>query len=480
MKKCFIVLDAGSSGLRTSAVSEDGKIIAEERVEYNAKHLMGGLAEYDTADMMAKHKATFDSVLAQVSKDYAVDSIAVSSQRSTIVFWDSETGEPAAPALSWQDGRAAQENNDVLIPQQEVQRITGIYKNQFFSAPKITWTLKNNKQVKELAEKGRLRTGPVASYIIWSLTGGKVFAADYTLAQRMLLLNVRTLEWDNIMLDAYGIDKACLPELKPTTSDYGNYKGIPIKVCVGDQQAAALGIGVEKEGDACINYGTGAFVLLNIGDRLEFFQGLLTSISATPSEDGKCSYLLEGTVNAAGAALHWLSAIGLEFSMADVDRMYEISKNPVLFLPAFGGLGSPSWDSKAQTTLSNLTPATTKEDFIAGALESISFMIADIFAYINHFGFVAQKVKASGGLSNIRSLLQMQANILQLEIDQSPESESTVFGSALLLAKAAGADTSAWQSAEGETFSPLIDIIEAGNYYKKWENFFSWARSFKA
>ena len=210
--------------------------------------------------------------------------LAVASQRSTVVVWNKTSGQAVGPVLSWEDGRAAMQAQQAPITQTQIHLKTGLYKTPFFSAPKIAWTLQNFPEAASLSSQKNLLAAPVASYLIWHLTGGKTFATDYSLAQRMLLLDAEQFAWGEMLARSFGVPLDVLPDLKPSAADYGAYTyqgaSIPIVACVGDQQAAAVYFGLSYQ-KSFINYGTGAFWLYHTGDKPAFFPGMLTSLGAS-------------------------------------------------------------------------------------------------------------------------------------------------------------------------------------------------------
>lgn len=471
----FIVLDQGSSSSRALLTDNSGNILVQERVEILPLHKGPGRAEYDAGELLASQISAFEALLNNIDKNIKITSIAVTSQRSTIVFWDRDTGEPLAPALSWQDMRAGAETAAAALTQDEIHDITGLYKTPAFSAPKIAWALKNYPELKNK----NLCAGPVASYVIWHLTNGAVFAADPTLAQRTLLFNIKTHEWDDKLLSAFGINKDILPEVKPTMADYGSYKGIPITVCAGDQQAAAVGIGAMRRADCALNYGTGAFLLVNTGTELRNIAGILTSCAIGLNNNK--SYVLEGPVNVAGAVFSWLAAAGLSFDIKELDTLASKSQDgSLLFLPAFGGLGAPYWRTDIPTTITGLKPGTKKEDILAAAAKSIDFLLADIYFYLLKNGVEINNIKASGGLARNEFFLKFQADILQKSITQALHPEATALGAAYAAAVAAGADVSGWNKGQAiKVFDPAISPGEAAALYTNWRKFFSWNEQFK-
>ena len=371
------------------------------------------------------------------------------------------------------------QDQEVTLPQETIHQLTGLYKTPYYSAPKIVWALEHIPAVSEAAREQRLCIGPVASFIIFHLTKGRVFACDPTLAQRTLLFNISTGDWDAQLLDAFGIRREWLPQLKHTVDDYGAWERdgltMPIRVCVGDQQAALYAQRVVG-GGACINYGTGAFFMRHTGHQCHLLPGLLTSVAATTAQ-GAAEYLLEGPVFACGTVFSWLKEIGFSFDMDELDSLYEKAQHPVWLLPALGGLGAPYWDFKASPVLAGLSPRTTRADVAAGVIQSLALLLADIVFYTERCGIKSGELKVSGGLAKSRALLQAQADILQTRLLPCVENESTAAGAALLAASAAGINTSQWETLSLlPAVEPTIKPEAAQATYTAWHDFLNWCK----
>lgn len=476
--KIFIALDQGSSSSRALAFDAQGRLVARAVRGVDTRRPAEGLAEFDAWALLAGQLEALFEVLKQLPPGAGAAALAVASQRSTVVFWDKQTGRPLAPALSWQDGRATQEAEQVPLSQEEVHRWTGLYKTPFYSAPKITWTLKNHPQAAQAAQAGRLCVGPVASYLIWHLTQGRTFACDPTQAQRTLLLDLSTRAWHEPLLSAFGVQRGWLPEIKHTVDDYGVFEHegwrIPIRVCIGDQQAALQALRVGP-GGACINYGTGAFFMCHTGTECQILPGLLTSPGVDRAQGAE--YLLEGPVNACGTVFTWLNALGISFAMEEVDALCAASKHPVQLLPALGGLGAPYWDFTVSPVWAGLSPATQKADLVRGAVDGIALLLADIVFYAERYGVKSREIKVAGGLSKSRALLQTQADILQTQLLPCAEAESTAAGAALLAAQESGLDTQSWQTVHLlPAVQPQLEPFAAEERYQQWHRFLAWCK----
>ena len=289
-----------------------------------------------------------------------------------------------------------------------------------------------------------------------------------------MLFNINTLTWDEDILKSFDIPADILPEISASSGDFGEYKGIKITVSTGDQQAAALACGLDKQGQGCINYGTGAFFLLNIGKAPKELKGILTSVSAVGAKQ-KPSFLLEGQINAAGSFFTWLKAMGINFDLALLDDYAKKSKNPLWILPALGGLGAPYWDFNAKPVMAGFKIETKEEDIIYGALRCLCFLMADIIFYIAKAGFEIKGIESGGGLSLNNILPQTQSDILAMPLRQSRMLNTTMIGAAMLAAEHEGIDTATWRGAEYKEFSPRLSKDQSLQLYARWRAFFDWA-----
>jgi glycerol kinase len=472
-----LALDQGSSSSRAIAFDERGRAVFAAQRPVKTFHPREGWIEHDALDLARTLEASLDEVLAKIPAKTELVGAGLACQRSTVVFWDKATGKPAARVPSWQDGRAV----SVVAPMQDKQawahERTGLYLTPYYSAPKIRWFLDHSEPVRRLADRGRLLVGPVSTWLTWRLTKGEVFAADPSMAQRMMLLDLKTLDWDEGMLGLFGLSRELLPAIRPSSGDWGSFtrKGRTVKLlaALGDQQAAALGLGGRPEGSSVANYGTGAFLLHNAGTTPRRVPGLLTSV-AWKAGGAPASYLLEGTVHAAGTSFDWLrGSLGLMKSSAELDALCRAAKHRVWALPAIGGLGAPRWDYKTKTAFFGLTSQTTRAELVRGVMEGLAFMIADIAAAMRAGGASVTQARVSGGLSRVPSFMQFQADVLGAPLSRCAEGEATALGAASLAAEAAGAPWAARlaQPRVDKVFSPKLDGAAAKTLHGQWTRF---------
>ena len=468
--KWIVALDIGTSGCRAAAVRPDGSFAAQCYTPLVPVRPAEGLSEYKAEELLEATRRVLHAVLEEVGPQQ-VAALAVASQRSTVVLWDKTTGRSVGPVLTWEDGRAQAQAAQAAISQEEIHTKTGLYKTPFFSAPKIAWMLQHVPQAAQVLRQGNLVAAPVASYIIWHLTGGKTLATDVTLAQRTLLFDIHTGSWSEDLCRAFGVPAEVLPPILPSVADYGAYVyqgvSIPVRVCVGDQQAAAAYFNLQLQ-DSLINYGTGAFWLYRAGEKAVLLPGMLTSL-AVQEQAGRNNYFLEGPVWAAGSILLWLKAQGMKFDEADLQPLCLSAKHPVWFLPALGGLGAPYWDFTVSAAAEGLFPQTRTADWVAGTMRAIAFLLTDIASYLQENGYKLGNVQVSGGLSQVAYLTSFQADLLQRPLRLTPQPDATVLGAVRL----AGGKAFAAGQLKDRTISPTLSAEKAHELYKQWQQFLS-------
>lgn len=471
-----IALDQGSSSSRALAIDEKGKVVARAQFPIKMFHPKAGWIEHDPLDIARTQEKALDLVLKKLPKSVKVLGLGLASQRSTVVFWDVKTGKPVGRAPSWQDGRASAVVAPMQGRQVEAHERTGLYLTPYYSAPKIKWFLDNEPEVRRLADEGRLMAAPVSTFLVWRLTRGEVFAADPSMAQRMMLFNLRALDWDPEMLSLFGIPRAILPNVFSSSGDWGvirrDGRDLPILSCLGDQQAAAIGLGGLEPGSSVANYGTGAFFLHNTGETQLRVPGLLTSVG-WKLQNKPAAFLQEGTVHAAGASFDWLREnLGLLGKSADIEKACRMSKQRVLALQAIGGLGAPRWDYVTKTVFFGMTSQTRSADLVRAVTEGIAFLITDIVLAMRAGGISPKRARASGGLSRSAYLMQFQADLLGFPVERCGEAEATALGAAALAALAAGRDWPALLKPKcDQVFEPKMPREQAAELLGAWAAF---------
>jgi len=475
--EAVIALDQGSGSSRALAFDSRGRAIARAQFPLRTFYPKPGWVEHDAEEIVRTQERALDAVLASLPRSTRVLGVGMASQRSTVILWDGKTGKPLCRALSWQDGRAAGLLQSLAIDPASIPEKTGLYLTPYYSAPKILWLADQIPKVRAARDKGRLRIAPVGSYCLWRLTRGGVWTVDPSLAQRTLLLNIRTMDWDQDLLARFGASRDFLPPLAASTGSFGfitrSGRKMPVLALLGDQQSAALGLGGEEPGAGILNYGTGAFFLLNTGTQQHRVPGLLTSV-AWKRGGRPCQYLEEGTVHAAGASFEWLRQnFGLLDRLDRLDSMCRRSKNRILALQAIGGLGAPRWDYSTFTSYMGFNSASRPEDLVRGIAEGIAFLLADVVSAARSAGLEIRSVQASGGLSKADYLLQFQADLIQRDVLRVAESEATALGVASLAAQEAGAPwaRSLRGRGGGRRFKPSMPPERAERLMSGWRLF---------
>ncbi|OGS05690.1 MAG: hypothetical protein A3G41_03900 [Elusimicrobia bacterium RIFCSPLOWO2_12_FULL_59_9] len=496
MKECVVAMDQGSSSSRALAFDSRGGILAQSRSPVATRRKNDLRAEQDAEEILNSQSLALRRTLSALGDPRRVRGIGLAAQRSTVVFWDKDSGRPVCPALSWQDGRAAQICDGHREHLESVFEKTGLVLNPYYSACKMQWVLRHVPRARRLLERGRLLAGPVSSYLVWHLTRGEVFGVDPSMAQRTLLFNIHTLDWDEFLLSLFGIPRSILPPVRLSGGAWGEFRErgvrIPILCTLGDQQGAVLGARCLSPGQALLSHGTGAFLLLNTGAELCRVPGLLTSVgwsvsrglsAAAPGSSAagamRACYLLEGTVHAVAPGYQWLGRnFGWLKDNGEVDGLCRRSKRRVWVLNALGGLGAPRWDYRVPTQFYGLGPETVSADIVRGATECIGFLIADIAARMSESGQKIATLSAAGGISRVDYLLQFEADLLQREVVRPPEAELTALGAAHLAAQAAGLPfDSGGALKRARRFRPKISGDEARALHGRWRRFVEGARA---
>ncbi len=444
--KYILALDQGTTSSR--AVIFDGQLqpIGAAGREFKQQYPRRGWVEHEPDDLFGSIFESASEVMRKLSiRPDQIQNIGIANQRETTLVWDRRTGRPVYPAIVWQCRRTAgicREMAEAGMGEM-VKEKTGLLLDPYFSATKIKWILDNVNGSRAAAERGELCFGTVDSYLVWKLTEGKYHLTDYTNAARTMLFNIHELEWDDELLELFDIPRSMLPEAVPSLGvpavcNHPLFDRLPIPISgiAGDQQAALFGQFCDKPGEMKITYGTGAFLLLNIGARpIQSSHGLVTTLGAGSSPD-RPEYVLEGSVFMAGAIMQWLrDGIGI---LPDVSKAGEIAaalpdNGGVYMVPAFTGLGAPHWDAEARAAIMGMTRGTGRAEIIRAAEEAIAYQCADLIeAMRRDVDLPIHRVKVDGGAARDNFLMQFQADILDCVIEKPQYLESTVLGAARL------------------------------------------------
>ncbi len=472
MKKYILALDEGTTSTRSILFDKNGTIVAKAQKEFTQFYPAAGWVEHDAMEIYAAQYATMtEAVVMSGIAPSQIAAVGITNQRETTVVWNKQTGKPICPAIVWQCRRTA-DICDALRDARHTEMIrerAGLPIDAYFSGTKIKWILDNVDGARDMAEKGDLLFGTIDTWLVWKLTGGKVHATDRTNASRTMLFNIHTLDWDDELLALLGIPRSMLPEVKASADDFGtlNLLGeeIPITGVAGDQQAALFGQGCFSVGDAKNTYGTGCFLLANIGEKPLSDAKLLINTLAATEKGRPAEYALEGSVFVGGAVIQWLRD-ELGFLRDAADSAYFANKladnGGVYVVPAFTGLGAPHWDMYARGTIVGLTRGSGRNHIIRAALEAIAYQTEDILSHIqNAMGEPLKVLRVDGGASKNPFLMQFQADISRLPVHRAGETEATALGAAFLAGLAVGF----WKDREelntllstAEIFTPYMD-----------------------
>jgi len=477
----IIALDQGTTSSRAVLFDEHGQIAGITQQEFSQLFPQSGWVEHNPEEiwqtqLSVLHKLIHDTKI----KASSIAAIGITNQRETTVVWDRKTGAPIYNAIVWQDKRTASICEDLkkIGLTDYVRNATGLVIDSYFSGTKIKWILDSIEGAREKAERGELAFGTIDTWLIWKLTGGKSHVTDYSNASRTMLYNIRELKWDEKMLKELSIPSSMLPEVKPSANAFGNWTcdgvQIPITGVAGDQQAALFGQACFEPGMAKNTYGTGCFMLMNTGNKIQLSKnGLITTIAW--GLDGKVEYALEGSVFIAGAAIQWLRD-SMHLIDQSKDSEYFATKalgsNEVYVVPAFAGLGAPYWDMYARGAIFGLTRDTGKDHIIKATLESLAFQTKDILnAMQEDAGLTLASLKVDGGACANNILMQFQADILGTNVERPEVIESTAMGAAYL----AGIQIGLWKKEDiirnrkiQRVFSPNMEESTRAKLYKGW------------
>ena len=443
MKKFIISIDAGTTSNRSILFDLKGRPIFSSQKEFTQYFPKNGWVEHDPEEIWKTTIKTFKEVLKKAKKLRGeVLTIGITNQRETTVLWDKKTGKTIYKAIVWQDRRTEdyckklrKQNKDTSIFNK-----TGLLIDPYFSGTKIKWILDNIPKAKQLMSKNRLLFGTIDTFLIWRLTKGKVHATDATNASRTMIYNISSNKWDDGILKLLRIDKNILPEVKDCADDYGythssiTGKSIPINGVVGDQQAATIGQCCFEPGSLKSTYGTGAFVLLNTGNKKIYSKNrLLTTIAYRIN--GKTTYAMEGSIFIAGAGVQWLRDRMKFFKKAsETEKLVKSLKdnNNIYLVPAFTGLGAPHWDANARGVLTGITRDTGPKEIVRATIEAVAYQTYDLFEAMKHDGLRPKIVKVDGGMVMNNWFSQFLSDIVNVKVLRPKVQETTAVGAAFM------------------------------------------------
>lgn len=489
MSKYIMSLDQGTTSSRAIIFNHNGEIVAIAQKEFKQIYPEAGWVEHDPMEIWSTQLSVVAEVVVKAGLSvYDIDSIGITNQRETTVIWNRNTGQPVYNAIVWQDRRTAAYCDEIKAQglSSKIQEKTGLVIDSYFSATKAKWILENIPGVREQADNGELAFGTIDTWLIWKLTAGKTHVTDVTNASRTMLYNIHTLQWDHELLDLFGIPKGMLPEVKSSSEVYGETAGrilaakIPIAGIAGDQQSALFGQMCTEVGMVKNTYGTGCFMLMNIGTEPKISaNNLLTTIAWKIK--GQVHYALEGSIFIGGAVVQWLrDEMGLISKSADVETLAQKVEdtNGVYVVPAFAGLGAPHWDQHARGTITGLTRGTNKSHIARAALESIAYQTMDVLKAMEaDAGLTVAELRVDGGATANTLLMQFQADLLSAKVVKPKVTEVTALGAAYL----AGLATGFWESIEQIRSQWKIDqTFTAEEGIDNTDRIKGWKRAIKA
>ena len=494
MNQYILSLDQGTTSSRAIIFSKEGEIVAIAQKEFKQYYPQSGWVEHDAQEIWSSQLSVATEVVAKAGlKASSIAAIGITNQRETTIVWDRTTGHPIHPAIVWQDRRTAQYCDGLKKEGHgdTIREKTGLLIDAYFSASKVNWILDNVQGARKKAEEGKLAFGTVDTWLVWNLTGGENHLTDVSNASRTMLYNINTLDWDDELLDLFDIPKNMLPEVRSSSEIYGETAAnilaakIPIAGIAGDQQAALFGQLCTKTGMVKNTYGTGCFMLMNIGDKPILSNNNLVTTIAWKLGD-KVSYALEGSVFIGGAIVQWLrDGLGIIRSSSDVEELASKVENTdgVYLVPAFAGLGAPHWDPYARGTIVGLTRGSNASHIARAALEGIAFQTVDILSAMEaDANTKIEELRVDGGATANDLLLQFQADILQANVVRPQITETTAIGAAYLAGLAVGL----WKSVDDIQNQWQIDRIfepnesyDAANAMKSWHRAVETAKHFK-
>jgi glycerol kinase len=484
MNQFILAMDQGTTSSRAIVFNHSGLPVATAQKEFTQIYPKPGWVEHNPEEIWSTQIGVATEALAKAGiKSSDVAGIGITNQRETTVVWNRITGRPVHNAIVWQDRRTADfcdslkaEGTDRTILEK-----TGLIVDAYFSATKVRWILDNVKDARHLAEKGELAFGTVDSWLIWNLSRRKLHITDVSNASRTMLFNIHTLEWDKELLKIFDIPESMLPEVRSSSDVYGHTVGqfsteIPIAGIAGDQQAALFGQMCIEPGMVKNTYGTGCFMMMNIGTKpIESKSRLLTTIAWKIGKE--TCYAFEGSIFIAGAVVQWLrDGLGIISKSGDIETLAGTVKDSegVYFVPAFAGLGAPYWNQHARGTIVGITRGSTSAHIARAALDSIAYQTLEVLqAMEKDSGIEIRELRVDGGATVNNNLMQFQSDLLQASVIRPKITETTALGAAYL----AGLAVRFWKSMDeiskqwqiDRTFVPVMVPEKTESLVKGWK-----------
>jgi glycerol kinase len=483
MKKFILALDQGTTSSRAIIFDHNGLPVAVAQKEFTQHYPKPGWVEHDPDEIWSTQAGVAMEAITKAGiESVNIASIGITNQRETTIVWNRKTGKPVYNAIVWQDRRTA-DFCDKLKNEGQSRNIlekTGLIIDAYFSATKVKWILDNVKGARNLADQGQLAFGTVDSWLVWNLTRGGLHITDVSNASRTMLFNIHSLKWDEELLRIFDIPASMLPEVRSSSEVYGKTVGqfassIPVAGIAGDQQAALFGQMCIEPGMVKNTYGTGCFMMMNIGSKpIESKSRLLTTVAWRIGKE--TSYALEGSIFIGGAVVQWLrDGLGIIKKSGDIEKLAAKVKDSegVYFVPAFAGLGAPHWNQHARGTMVGITRGSTSSHIARAALDSIAYQTLEVLlAMQKDSGIDIRELRVDGGATVNNHLMQFQSDLLQAKVVRPKITETTALGAAYL----AGLAVNYWSDIKeikqqwqmDRTFSPQIKAADTLSLIKGW------------
>lgn len=447
----IMTLDAGTTGVTASYFDENFKMIASESEDFAQFFPQPGWVEHDLNLIKRAFENCFKRLEKNRPSQAVIKAIGITNQRETICFWDKKTGTPLHRALVWQDRRTADRCEKLNRSKKaaSIRKKTGLVIDPYFSASKIQWALKNMASISKASKEKRLAIGTIDTFLLAWLTGFQAYKTEPSNASRTLLFNVHTLKWDLELCKLFSVDAKILPEVVPSDSIFGVTvalpgveAGIPITGILGDQQAALLGQSCVKQGMLKCTYGTGSFVLLNIGNRFKQSKYKLLTTIAWHLKGQKPVYALEGSAFVAGSAVQWArDQLKLVTTSREIEEM-ALKADPqsgVVFVPSLAGLSAPYWNANTRGVFFGITRKTSQQDLCKGILDGLALQMSDLFETLaKDSGQKLKSIRVDGGATENNLLMQLQADTSMITVERPKFIESTSLGAAKIAALGSG------------------------------------------
>ena len=439
--KGILAIDQGTTSSRAIIFSKSGKKLISSQLEFKQFFPKNGWVEHNPKEIWSTTiKVTKNVLLKSKKLKINIKALGITNQRETTVCWDKRTGKPIYNAIVWQDRRTENYCKKIKKKEKLIRKKTGLFLDPYFSATKIKWIIDNVPKAKKLFKKNELLFGTIDTFLIWKLTNGKIHATDATNASRTMLFNITSNKWDKDILKIFKLNEKILPTVKNSADDFGFTsekivgQKIKISAVLGDQQAAAIGQACFEKGSVKSTYGTGAFLLMNTGEKKIMSKNkLITTICYRINN--KTTYALEGSIFIAGAGVQWLrDKIRLIDNAYETEKIAKSKKNSkgVYVVPAFTGLGAPYWNSKSRGLITGLTRDSDWRDLVRATIESVAYQTSDLFLSMRKDGLNPKSVKVDGGMVSNNWFVQFLSEILKIKITRSKINETTALGAAYM------------------------------------------------